>query len=121
MSRNKLVSFLLLWFCALHLVICANLFAQRQFIYEEKGKRNPFIPLVTSDGRILSLDQEAQSELRLEGIIYDKISGSYAIVNQAIVRVGDWVGDYQIFKIEESKVIFLKNGQATEVEFKKEE
>lgn len=97
------------------------LFAQGDFIYDAKGKHDPFIPLVTPDGRLLKLEQEeGTAGLSLEGIIYDKNGLSYAVVNGEVVRIGDEVGGYQVLKIEENKVIFIKEGRAQEVEFKKE-
>lgn len=99
-----------------------NLFGQGQFTYDAKGKRDPFIPLVTSDGRLLKLDkEETSSGPLLEGIIYDEHGLSYAIVNGEVVHVGDKVGDYQVLKIEKNKIIFIKGGQTTEIELKKEE
>lgn len=97
-------------------------FAQDEFLYDPKGKRNPFIPLVTSDGRLLKLDkEETAGDLAIEGIIYDKNGRSYAIVNGIIAEVGGFVDDYQVLKIEENKIIFVKEGQIKEVEFKKGE
>jgi len=96
--------------------------AQEQFIYDAKNKRDPFIPLVTPDGRLLKLDsEEGATGLLLEGIIYDKYGLSYAIVNGEVIKVGDKLGDYQVFKIEKNKVIFLKEGQPLEIELKREE
>lgn len=93
----------------------------KDFLYEEKGKRNPFIALVTPDGRLLKLDkEESRGELVIEGIIYDKAGRSFAIVNGNVVGVGDKVLDFQVLKIDEDKVIFIKDGQPIEVEFKKE-
>jgi len=103
-------------------LFCHPAFSQDEFRYDSKGKRNPFIPLVTSDGRLLKLDKEETSgELSIEGIIYDKNGRSYAIVNATVVEIGDFVSGYQVLKIEENKIIFIKDGQATEVEFKKED
>jgi len=97
-------------------------FAQEEFKYDAQGKRNPFIPLVTSDGRLLKLeDTGVSSGLSVEGIIYDKLGISYAIINGDIVKIGDTVGEYQVLKIEQKKVIFIKNGELTEVELKEEE
>ncbi|PIP18829.1 MAG: hypothetical protein COT38_01415 [Candidatus Omnitrophica bacterium CG08_land_8_20_14_0_20_41_16] len=120
MLRNKAkIIFLLSLFFALSYYLS---FAQDDFVYDAKGKRNPFIPLVTSDGRLIKLEaRETTGGLALEGIIYDKISMSYAIVNGAVVKVGDFVDDYQVLKIEEKKVIFIKNGQPFEVELKEDE
>jgi type II secretory pathway component PulC len=98
-------------------------FAQDEFVYDAKGKRNPFIPLVTSDGKILNLDSVETSNkgLALEGIIYDKNGVSFAIVNGSVVKVGDVVGDTQVLKIEKNKVIFIKEGQTSEIELKEGE
>ncbi len=117
---EKILS-LILCFYALQSAFCIFAFAQERLVYDDQGKRNPFIPLVTSSGRIINLDQESNSELRLDGIIYDGRGLSYAIVNQEVVRISDWVGNYQVLKIEKNKVIFLKNGEPKEVELKKEE
>jgi len=113
---------LILFFCALCLAFSTCCFAQEQFVYDSKGKRDPFIPLVTPDGRLLKLEQEeGVAGLLLEGIIYDKNGTSCAIVNSEIVRIGDKVGEFQVLKIEEKRVIFIKEGQIIEVELKKEE
>lgn len=126
MLRNKIQNFktfgFLLLFSALCLAFLTCCFAQEQFLYDAKGKRDPFIPLVTPDGRLLKLEQEeGVAGLLLEGIIYDKNGTSCAIVNSEIVRIGDKVGEFQVLKIEEKKVIFIKEGQIIEVELKKEE
>jgi len=102
------------------LVYCFS-FAQDGFIYDAKGERNPFMPLVTPEGRFIKIKPRlATGGLELEGIIYDKISMSYAVVNGLVVKVGDFVGDYQVLKIEEKKVVFIKEGQPFEVELNKE-
>ena len=111
-------------FLFLLLVFSGLAFAQGEFVYDAKGKRNPFIPLVTPQGRLLKLDkQEATSVegLALEGIIYDKFGRSFAIVNAEVVGIGDIVGDYQVLKIQENKVIFIKDGEPLEVELTKED
>lgn len=97
-------------------------FAQDEFTYDSKGKRNPFIPLVTSTGKLLKLDTEESSiGLLLEGIIYDDRGLSYAIVNGEVVKIGDIINDYQVLKIEKNKIIFIKEGEPLELELKKEE
>ena len=109
---------LVLCFLCLYSVV----FAEEQFVYDSKNKRDPFISLITPDGRLLKLEQEeGAGALLLEGIIYDKYGLSYAIVNGEIMRIGDKVGDYQVLKIEENKVIFIKDGEPLELELKREE
>ncbi|MDD5097544.1 MAG: hypothetical protein PHU59_03545 [Candidatus Omnitrophica bacterium] len=104
--------------------ISATIVFSEDFVYESKGKRNPFIPLVTPEGRLLKLDKQEATTidgLAIEGIIYDKFGRSFAIVNTNVVGIGDTVGDYQILKIQENKVIFIKDGVPLEVELTKEE
>ena len=118
LSKKFLISLFLLG------LIMSLAFAQGEFVYDAKGKRNPFIPLVTFQGRLLKLDKlEATSSegLAVEGIIYDKFGRSFAIVNTNVVGIGDVVGDYQVLKIQENKVIFIKNGEPLEVELTKED
>jgi hypothetical protein len=101
-----------------------EVFGQDEFVYNAQGKRNPFIPLVTPEGRLLKLDKQQESNqkgpLAIEGIIYDKLGRSFAIVNANVVGIGDMVGDYQILKIMENKVIFIRNGEPLEIELNKE-
>lgn len=119
MLQNKL-KILSFTFLLLAFNFCS--FAQDEFVYDSKGKRNPFIPLVTSDGRLIKLDkEEARGELWIDGIIYDKNGRSYALINGMVVEIGGSVGDYKVLKIEENKVIFIKDGQITELELKRED
>ncbi|HOU37208.1 MAG TPA: hypothetical protein PLJ26_01915 [Candidatus Omnitrophota bacterium] len=95
------------------------------YVYETGNKRDPFIPLITSDGRFVPLEktpgEESESVLKVEGIIYDKFGLSYAIVDGSVVKIGDLISDYQVLAIEEKKVIFIREGQLKEVPLKKEE
>lgn len=114
MLRNRLLALSLVFFLA-------PVFAQEAFEYDAKDRRNPFIPLVTSDGRLLNLDkEESKQDLVLEGIIFDKSGRSYAIVNSEVVGIGDQVLDYKVLKIDEEKVIFVKDGALKEVAINKE-
>lgn len=119
MSRN---SFYLLLVLSVSLSLPA--IAADQPAYDAQGKRNPFIPLVTSDGRLQMIEDTAQTskdtELVLDGIMFDKYGVSYALVNGDVVKVGDSVGEYQVLSIEPKKVSFIKEGQVKEVPFEKE-
>jgi hypothetical protein len=118
MLRNKKA---FLYFCVL-VFLCSVSWAQDELSYDSKGKRNPFIPLVTPDGRLLKLEQEqGVRDLNIHGIIYDKLGVSYAIVNSDVVGVGDSIGDYRVLKVLPNKVVFIKDGQAVEIEMNKEE
>lgn len=86
-----------------------------------KASRNPFMPLVTSDGRLISLDKEkTKSDLIVEGTVFDKYGRSYAIVNGLVAEVGDTIDGFRVLKVEQGKVTFMKDGQTKVVEVKEE-
>lgn len=95
--------------------------AQEEFLYDEESRRNPFIALVTSDGRLVKFNDRKNFELIVEGIVMGVSGDSYALVSGSIVRQGDLVGGYEVVSIEKKKVIFQKDGQLKEVEFTTEE
>jgi len=98
-------------------------FCQEHFVYDSQGKPDPFIPWVTADGRLqllASQEKKGESELNLEGIIFDKYGLSYAVVNGEVVKIGDTIDGYQVLKIEEKRVIFIKEGELKEIEMKEE-
>jgi hypothetical protein len=104
-------------------LLAAVAFAQESFIYDPAGKPDPFTPWVTPDGRLqilVSQEKKSESELNLEGIIFDKYGLSYAMVNGAVVKIGDNIDGYQVLKIEEKRVIFIKDGELKEMEMKEE-
>ncbi|MCM8789698.1 MAG: general secretion pathway protein GspB [Candidatus Omnitrophica bacterium] len=97
-------------------------FAQDEFVYDSKGAYDPFIPLITPDGRLIKLNPKGSSGgLVLEGIMYEKQGDSYAVVNGEILKEGDILGEYQVIKIEQEKVIFSKGAQVIEVKTEEEE
>lgn len=93
------------------------------FVYDSKKKRDPFMPLVDSSGRILEirLPAETATGLYLKGIVYDSKGESYAIIDEDVFKVGDRVGEYQVFKVESQRVILVKDGEVFEVELIKED
>ncbi len=118
MSKNKIYIFSLIF-----LGIFCFAYAQDDFIYQSKGKRNPFIPLVDKSGRLMQLEKEeeqGQSGLTVDGIIYDKQGISYALVNGKVVGTGDYAGEYRVLKIQDDKISFLKDDQIKEVSINKE-
>lgn len=94
-----------------------------EFIYDAHEKRNPFVPLVSADGRILEpqASKKTAGEVYIEGIIYDAAGSSYAVINGEIVKAGDNVGNYQVIRIEPQKIIFLQEGKELAIELKKED
>ncbi|TAN59983.1 hypothetical protein EPN16_06145 [bacterium] len=96
---------------------------EAEFIYDAREKRNPFMALIGSDGRILEprISRKRDGVIDLEGIIYDSGSSSYAVINGEIVKAGEAAGDYQLIRIEPQKIILSKEGKELEVELNTEE
>lgn len=116
MFRNKTIATIIVF----SLILAGFAFAEGEFFYDAKGKRDPFIALITPDGKFLQLEKaEVPGGLSLEGIIYDKNGVSYALINGFVIKVGDDIEDYRVLKIEDKKVLLIKEGQITDIELKK--
>jgi hypothetical protein len=116
--KNQRTVFQFFCFSVLLFFSSSVLLAQEQIAYDAGNRRDPFISLVTADGRLLNLEPQGQQRINLEGIVFDKAGSSYAIVNSKVVEVGDTIGDYQVYKIEQERVLFLKNGAEEIIELK---
>ncbi|MEW6101527.1 MAG: hypothetical protein AB1481_04460 [Candidatus Omnitrophota bacterium] len=120
MLKNSCAEKMFLVFVFLGLIAFAkSSLSEENFVYSAADRRNPFIPLVTPDGRLLQMDKgEEISSLSIEGIIYDRYGESFAVVDGSIVKIGDRIRDYQVLRIEKEKVIFVKDGQPVELSLK---
>ncbi len=81
--------------------------------YQSRGKRDPFIPLLTEEGdRIVppGLDEGEASgveALVLQGIVYDPEAESFALINGKVVQVDEEIGGAKVLSIEPSAVTVL--------------
>lgn len=102
----RVLSFVLILFSA-NLV-----YAQDNFVYDDHGKRDPFLPLVSSTGLVVTYDQDLSvNDLVLEGIVADASGNNVAIVNGKMVKAQDQVGPYVVDSIGADQVVFLKGTQ----------
>ena len=92
------------------------------FSYNAKGRRDPFIPLISESGGYASDAYEASAveDIRLEGIVWDDVKGSIAIINGEIAREGDSLGAIKILKINKDSVIFDISGESVKVELNRD-
>ncbi|MFH1577870.1 MAG: hypothetical protein ABIC18_02205 [Candidatus Omnitrophota bacterium] len=119
-------------FCLLSFVFCllfsvfsylsSDCFAEDRITYDDGKRRDPFLALVTPDGRLLNFEPvNSEAKIILEGIFYDENGRSYAIINAEVVSVGDYIFGHAVFKIEENKVTLLKDNKAVEYILEKDE
>jgi hypothetical protein len=93
------------------------------FVYNGKGKRDPFIPLIRTQVRSYSgLDTiETVEDVNLEGIIWDPAADSIAILNGVIVREGDVINNVTIVEITPQQVRLLINEEEFQIYLEKKE
>jgi hypothetical protein len=97
-----------------------SVYAQEAFVYDDHGKRDPFVPLVSSTGMVVTYDEDlAVNDLVLEGIVADATGNNAAIVNGKVVKVHDQIGPYTVDVIAADHVEFLKGTQRFILKLKK--
>lgn len=96
-------------------VTCAFAFAQEDesFIYDDKGRQDPFSPVVGKNGRYL-LETEvfySPDELNLSGILWDPQGASSCLINNQIVKIGESIGGFMVENITKDSVTITKDGK----------
>ncbi len=95
--------------------------------YQPKGKRDPFIPLLTKEGQRIhppGLDEETAGGLAsvvLQGVVFDPKAESYAIINGRIVRQHEEIDGMKVLKIEPTSVTLLVEGKPYQLTLRKSE
>lgn len=79
------------------------------FVNAQDNLRDPFIPLIDSQGRILIFEERNLDvgDLHLEGIIYSDTQ-KMAIINGEIFQEGNFVFGYYLKFIREKEVVLEK-------------
>ncbi|MFH1856299.1 MAG: hypothetical protein ABH836_03590 [Candidatus Omnitrophota bacterium] len=102
--------------CIISLAFCPVSFSGNDtFNYDPKETRDPFLPLIDSEGKFLiPLKQVTSvSDIKLEGIVWDTGGKSLAIINGDMVQEGDLIGGNKIEKIFPDRVIILVDEKET--------
>jgi hypothetical protein len=100
-------------------VLLACIFPSRVEAYDDKGKRDPFWPLISASGTIINYGEDiTPADMVLEGIMSDGGGKYTAIINGNIVKSGDTVGAFKIERIEPNSVLFEKGTEQFELNLK---
>lgn len=104
-----------IWLLALIFFSFNLTFAEEEqpFIYDDQGKRDPFLSLVDKNGRYL-LDSslgDSTAGLNLSGILWDPQGKSSALINNQIVKIGETISGFTVTDISEDSVTVLKNDE----------
>ena len=90
------------------------------FVYNAHGKRDPFSPLVSPSGAMISYESDlGVSDLSLQGILADKTGKNLAIINDKVVKVSDHIGSYEVETIDSNGVQLRKDDQQFSLKLKK--
>jgi hypothetical protein len=120
MSVGPSLKFMKLLICGFLLFFSNLVYAQGSFVYDEHSKRDPFVPLVSSNGIVVTYDEDlAVNDLVLEGIVSDATGNNAAIVNGRVVKTGDQIGPYVVDVIADDHVEFLKGTERFVLRLKK--
>ena len=76
------------------------------FTYVSRGRRDPFVPLVARGGPSPS----ALPGFTVQALLYDK-ARPMAIINDAVVTIGDEVGGARVVEIGKSDVVVEYGGE----------
>lgn len=85
--------------------------------YDPKGKRDPFVPLMTEHGQRFyppgTDEEEATGVLKLilQGIVFEPNGESYAVINGKVLREQEEVEGVKVLRIESESVTLLVEGQ----------
>lgn len=110
MQKNKVV----LTFLFLLFTFNNALAASEVFLYDSKNRRDPFLPLVSPDGRILVRESEGAktiNDVSLQGILWDPQGISYAILNGNPVKEGEEFEGLEVIKISKEWVAVRFGGE----------
>ncbi len=103
--------------------LCTAAYANnaRDFVYKDKDTRDPFIALVTAEGRILpgAREQTESTNIDLEGVIWDASGKSLAIINGKPVKEQQRIMNFQVLKIKKDSVLLQKEGKVIVIYLKK--
>ncbi|MCG3176347.1 MAG: hypothetical protein MOGMAGMI_01296 [Candidatus Omnitrophica bacterium] len=81
-------------------------------LYDAQGRRDPFVPLISSGGHGGSglAGIESVNDVDVQGVVYDPGGDSVAIINGAMLRVGEEFSNVKIKEIRQDGVLFEING-----------
>ena len=105
-----------LWlFCFAFGIIMACTAQAAEGVYSAKGKRDPFMPLISGSAKISAaaglIGVETIEEIVVEGLVQDaNPKKSVVIANGTVLKEGDEVGSVKLLKIQADGAHFSVNG-----------
>ena len=84
-----------------------------EFTYDSQGARDPFIPLLTKDGKPITTYAKIGSinDIVIEGILYDPQGESVVVINDLILKLGSTINGITVKSIEKNSVVLSFKGE----------
>ncbi len=83
------------------------------FSYKDKGRRNPFVPLVDKTGHYLSSivgsQQLSVDVVKISGVLWDPQGRSSVLINDQVVGIGQAIYGFKVLEINQDSVKLLKD------------
>jgi len=88
------------------LLTCSTSVAEEAYIYDNRGKRDPFVPLVGVKVNIADSLEDVMNidDVYLQGVAIDSKGARVAILNGEMIKEGDTSGRVALKKIAENSV-----------------
>ena len=92
------------------------------FVYDAKKSRDPFLPLVTAEGKIAAAYSAIESinDVKIQGIAFDPDGDSVVIINGLVLKNKDKFDNIEVILIEPNKVTLLFNEQEHVIQIQEE-
>lgn len=81
----------------------------KDFMYDNAQSRDPFLPLIGQNVKLADMEEVRLENLILEGIIFDPMQGSLAIINGDVYKISDFISGFEIKEISEDQIRVSKD------------
>ncbi len=97
-------------------IIMSDAASAAQSLYASKGRRDPFVPLITSSTKVSLtsglMGVETPDEIVVEGIMQDPDpKKSVVVMNGSVLREGEEVGNVKVLELRADGVVVSVNGE----------
>ena len=94
------------------MVCAAPVSAFDKIEYLAETRRDPFVPLIDEEGKVtIGVPEINAGEFKVDGIIFDRIEGSYALINGQFYKEGDHLENADLVSILKDRVILSVNDE----------
>ena len=123
MVNKKIILRLVMVLAVFSAAYAGELVEKEAFVYNDEGRRDPFWPLISPSGAIITSDEEelSTSDMMLTGVMTGSDGKNVAVINGKIVKEGDTIGAFKVERISPTYVVLDRGQEKSELHLRKEE